>query len=400
MIRTSPTFEVGLLTGGIDRPYAFGLSTALSAKGVHVEFIGSDEIDAPELHADPNIDVLNLRGDQRQDAPVFTKVRRILTYYARLMRYAAVTKSKILHILWNNKFQTFDRTLLMLYYRLLGKKVVLTAHNVNAAQRDMTDSWLNRLTLRAQYRLADHIFVHTEKMKSELLQDFGVRDAAVTVIPFGLNNSVPNTALTPAEAKRHFGLNGERTMLFFGRIGRYKGLDFLVSAFQQVVRNDGNYRLIIAGQPKEGAEQYLDDTLKTLDDGLGGDRVIHKIEYVPDSDTELYFKAADVLMLPYTDIFQSGVLFLAYSFGLPVIASRVGSFGDDVIIGQTGLLCEPRDAEDLARAIESYFSSDLYRQLDARRADIQRHANEKYSWDGVGNITLGVYGDLLGGRAS
>ena len=54
-------------------------------------------------------------------------------YYAKLIRYAATAKPKIFHILWNNKFESFDRTLLMLYYRFLGKRIVLTAHNVNAA---------------------------------------------------------------------------------------------------------------------------------------------------------------------------------------------------------------------------------------------------------------------------
>ena len=56
----------------------------------------------------------------------------------------------------------------MLYYKLLGKKVVLTAHNVNTAKRDAKDSLLNRFTLKTQYQLADHIFVHTEKMSAEL----------------------------------------------------------------------------------------------------------------------------------------------------------------------------------------------------------------------------------------
>ena len=95
-------------------------------------------------------------------------------YYAKLIRYAATAKPRIFHILWNNKFEFFDRTLLMLYYRLLGKRIVLTLHNVNAGRRDSKDTRLNRLTLRIQYRLADHIFVHTEKMKLELIEEFGV----------------------------------------------------------------------------------------------------------------------------------------------------------------------------------------------------------------------------------
>ena len=115
--------------------------------------------------------------------------------------------------------------------------------------------------------------------------------------------------------------------------------------------------------------------------------MIERIEYVPDADTEIYFKAADVLVLPYVHIFQSGVLFLGYNFGLPVIASDVGSLREDIVEGKTGFVCKPRDPVDLAKSIETYFSSELYRHLDARRQEIRDFANERYSWTRVGEIT-------------
>src|SRR2546425_6380635 len=170
----SVEIEVALLTGGFDKPYAFGLALALASKGVWLDVIGSDDVNSPEMHTAPKLNFLNLWGS-KHDASLTRKISRVLIYYARLLRYATVAEAKIFHILWNNKFQFLDRTLLMLYYKLLGKKIVLTAHNVNAGKRDSNDSLLNRSTLRAQYRLADHVFVHTEKMKRELLRDFGVR---------------------------------------------------------------------------------------------------------------------------------------------------------------------------------------------------------------------------------
>ena len=84
-----------------------------------------------------------------------------------------------------------------------------------------------------------------------------------------------------------------------------------------------------------------------------GDRVIARIEYVPDEETELYFKAADVLVLPYTHVFQSGVLFLGYSFGLPAIAADVGNLKEEIIEGQTRALCsQQRDSSDLPDKID------------------------------------------------
>ena len=392
-----PEIEVGLLTGGFDRPYVFGLATTLVSKGVCLDVIGSDSVDRPELHAPPKLNFLNLRGDQRREISVRKKVARVLIYYARLIRYTLIAKPKIFHILWNNKFQFFDRTLLTLYYKLLGKKIVLTAHNINAGKRDSTDTMLNRLTLKIQYRLADHIFVHTEKMKSELGEEFGIRSAAITVIPFGINNSVPITDLTAEQAKRQLGIrDGEKTILFFGRIGPYKGLEFLVAAFQNIAGRNTGYRLIIAGEPKEGAEKNLEEIRQIIGRNENQERVISKIEYIPDEETELYFKAADVFVLPYTHIFQSGVLFLGYSFGLPVIATDVGSLGEDIVEGKTGLLCKPCDPVDLAKAIEKYFESAMFKNLQIRRQVIRDFANQRHSWEIVGQKTRNVYATLLG----
>src|SRR5437773_4522976 len=198
--------HISLLTGGGDKPYALGMAAALTSKGIFVDFIGSDDLSVPEVLNDPRVNFLNLRGDQRPDASPVAKALRVLKYYVRLISYSATAKPKLFHLLWNNKFELFDRTLLMLYYKLLGKRVVFTAHNVNAGKRDSNDSWLNRLSLTVQYSLSDHIFVHTNGMKSELVADFGIPEGKVSVIPFGINNTVPNTALTPVEAKQLLGL--------------------------------------------------------------------------------------------------------------------------------------------------------------------------------------------------
>lgn len=389
-------FEVSLLTGGSDRPYVYGLTMALAASGVHLDVIGNAETDSPEMHNRPTVNHLNLYWNPRLRASLAGKIRRVLAFYGRLIRYAFLAKPKIFHILWNNKILLFDRTLLMLYYKLLGKKVVFTAHNVNAARRDANDSALNRLSLRIQYRLADHIFVHTEKMKHELVEEYGVHGDAVTVIPFGINNSVPDTQLTPLEARRHLRIgSGDQTILFFGRIRPYKGAEHVVAAFQRIAPKHPEYRLIMVGEPKKESEQYLRDLQEMIARDPSAERVTQRFEFVPDSETEIYFKAADVLVLPYTDVFQSGVLFLAYSFGLPTIASDVGSFRDDIVIGQTGYICRPGDSEDLAQAIETYFSSDLYKNLDRRRQTIRDFANSRNSWNAVSESTCKVYERLL-----
>jgi glycosyltransferase involved in cell wall biosynthesis len=388
--------RVALLTGGDDRPYALGMTSALAREGVYVDFIGSDKLDAPELHNSPQINFLNLRGDQNEDAPLLRKVVRILTYYARLATYVPRSRAQIFHLLWNNKFEHFDRTALMLYYRLFRKPVVFTAHNVNARKRDGRDSWFNRFTLRIQYRLCSHILVHTTAMERELLADFGIAPERVSVIPFGINDTNQNTDLDRIGARTKLGLAPmEKILLFFGQIAPYKGLEFLVDALVRLIQTLPDVKLVIAGKVKKGFEEYW-KSIQTEIFRLGlQDRVIARIQHIPDDDVEIYFKAADVLALPYVRIFQSGVPFLAYNFGLPVIATDVGSLREDVIEGATGMICRPRSAADLAEAVMVYFRSDLFQQLEWRRTMIREFARQRYSWAKVAAITMAAYSQLL-----
>jgi glycosyltransferase involved in cell wall biosynthesis len=396
-METNQRIAVSLLTGGSDKPYVFGLATELSSKGVLLDLIASDELDSSEFRGIPRMRFLKFRGDQNPHVSLWNKTARILSYYSKLIRYAATAKPKIFHILWNNKFLHFDRTLLTYYYKLLGKKVVLTVHNVNTERRDNKDSAFNRFTLRVQYRLADHLFVHTEKMKEELIDEFGAQAGRISVIPLGINNFAPQTNLTSAEAKRRLGIRtDEKAILFFGRITPYKGLEMLVEAFQKGLPSADTYRLMIAGRPEEATEAgYWFPIREALRADVQKGRVLVRAEHIPDAETEVYFKAADVLVLPYRDIYQSGILFLGYSFGLPALAANVGSLKEEMVEGRTGFLFQPEDPADLAAAIEKYFASDLYRDLSRRRQEIQDYARRGHDWNIVGVTTLGVYEGLL-----
>ncbi len=397
----NPGLTIGLLTGGQDKSYALGLTGALTAQDITVEFVGSDGLDDPSLRNDPQVRFLNLRGDQSEAAPALVKARRLCAYYVRLVQYAAATSAPVLHILWNNKFEHLDRTIVMWMYRALGKRVVLTAHNVNAAKRDGVDTRLNRLTLRLQYALCHHVFVHSRKLKDELMRDFGVRDERVSVIPFGLNATTPDTALTPAEARTRLGLAAdERVVLCFGQIAPYKGLEYLLPALEHLAERGLPVRLLIAGKVKRGHEDYWRDLERRASDTRLRHLVSTYVRFVPDDEVEVFFKAADAVVLPYTNIFQSGVPFLAYAYGVPVVATDVGSLREDVIEDVTGYVCPPRDPEALAGAIDRFFGSALYQQREDRRATIREIAEQRHSWRRVGEITRAAYRQTLAGDAS
>src|SRR6266700_2969357 len=74
------TLNIALLTGGGDKPYALGMAAALTSVGIRVDFIGSDDLNVPEVVGNPRVNFLNLRGDQRSEASAIAKMRRVLRY--------------------------------------------------------------------------------------------------------------------------------------------------------------------------------------------------------------------------------------------------------------------------------------------------------------------------------
>jgi len=388
--------HISLLSAGKDPHYALGLLEALVEEKVRVDFVGNDSMKACPAASNSLVTYLNLRGDQNTAVSIWTKVTRVLGYYAKLLRYAASAKPSIFHILWFNKFEVFDNTFLILYYRLLGKRLVFTAHNVSTASRDGRRSALNEWSLRYLYRHVDHVFVHTGKMKHELMHRFGVSPERISALPFPVNNVTPRCNLNKEEARKKLGLNdADRIMLLFGNIAPYKGVEDCVRALARL-RGNGfdSLRLLIVGRVKDCPEYWsrVEGLWKELD---VGQKIMPRIEVVPEDEVGCYFRAADVLLLPYRKIYQSGVLFLSYNQGLPVIASDVGELAESVIEGETGFVCRPEDPDDLAEKIATYFDSPLHCELETRRRQIIDYVNREHSWKNVTDEHCEVYRKLI-----
>jgi glycosyltransferase involved in cell wall biosynthesis len=119
--------------------------------------------------------------------------------------------------------------------------------------------------------------------------------------------------------------------------------------------------------------------------------------HIPEADLELYFQAADVALLPYTEgDFQSGVLFLAYRFGLPVVASNVGSFPGDIVSGMLGYLFEAGNPRALAASLDQFFQY-LYPRSDLRQS-IRAYTQQQYSWEQAAAVTYELYQSASGHR--
>jgi len=387
--------KISILNAGQQTDYLYGIVSGLSEiPSLEIEVVDSISsigvVDTLQHTA-----LFNLRGDNLSPQSPVVKAYRIFTYYIRLLWYTAHTSSKLFHIQWENSISLVDRTILVLYYKLFGKKLVYTAHNIDKDARDGQTTFLRRSSLELMYHLMDGVIVHTQKMKDELCQLFHVSPEKVVVIPHGINNRIPRRGVTQQEARKMLGIESTaHTILFFGQIDEYKGVEILIEAASLLVKENPEVVLMIVGKPKR-QHTYAAALKSQAAKMLPEKNVLFRMQFIPADEVETFFAAADCLVLPYKCIYQSGVIFLSYRFGLPIIATDVGSFREDVLDGVTGFICQPDDVKDMAEKLRIFFGSTLFHQHEQTHADIIDRAEKKYSWSNIGRQTVDLYSRVL-----
>ena len=190
-------------------------------------------------------------------------------------------------------------------------------------------------------------------------------------------------AVSKKEAQKFIGINETKhTILFFGFIRHYKGLDILLHAIKIIKEKNPNFynklQVVLAGEYYEDEKKYT--TLIT--DNKIEDAIITKTKFITDSEVKYYFCAADVVIQPYRNATQSGVTPLAYHFNTPMIVTNVGALASNVPHGKVGLVCEPT-AESIASAIETIFDLNYNTLIQ----NIQQE-KQKYSWQVFTNTIL------------
>lgn len=291
------------------------------------------------------------------------------------------------------RFPFIEGVLLVLLIKCFGKYVVYTAHNVQPKGRDNA---FTRMVFRLIYMNVNRIICHSNDMKHKLMSRYRVPSDKIAIAGHGLFDQVPMTLMPPDEARRRLGLDPDvKVILLFGRIRPYKGYELALEAHEYVSDATQPMLYLIAGQAVKAQNQkYLGHLKAHVNEQKLGHAVRFDDFHIPEADLDLYFQAADVALLPYLEgDFQSGVLFLAYRFGLPVIVSNVGSFPDDVIPGVQGYVFEAGNPKSLAATIDTFYQS-LHPKLDLRQS-IRAYTQQQYSWEQASAVTYELYQQLL-----
>jgi glycosyltransferase involved in cell wall biosynthesis len=176
---------------------------------------------------------------------------------------------------------------------------------------------------------------------------------------------------TKEKAKKELGFLNKKVILFFGYIKQYKGLDILLKAFKLLVDKNDEFRLLIVG------EVYGDDKiyLNLIKDLEISEKLVFIHRFAENTEIEKYFKAADLLSLPYKHATQSGVLKIADSFLLGAVGTPVGGIPEMIENGKTGIISKSCSAKDFSKAISDFFLIDE----KIIKNNIKKK-NEKFSW--------------------
>jgi glycosyltransferase involved in cell wall biosynthesis len=342
-------------------PYDRALCAALARAGAQVTLLTT-----PFAHGDvPPALGFDVRDAFYRHAPrgAGRRAARLATHVPDMLR-AARRRPDVVHFQWL-AVQPADVHLL----RAFARPRVLTAHDV--LPREPRPG--QRAGQRRLYEGVDAVVVHSEHGRERLVGELGIAPERVHVIPHGVLRPAGEAPLPPELAAA----DGP-VVLFFGLLRPYKGIDVLLEAWRGI---DGA-ELWIVGAPRM-------DTTALRAAAPAGVRFVER--FVSEGEVAALLRRADLAVLPYREIDQSGVLFTALGFGVPMVLTAVGGFPEIARAGAAELVA-PGDAGALHDALRRLLAD------PARRAELAgaalRLAHERHGWDAIAHAHLDLYASL------
>jgi glycosyltransferase involved in cell wall biosynthesis len=251
-------------------------------------------------------------------------------------------------------------------------KVICIADNIIPHEKKFYDNLFTKYFVPS----IDAFVTMSEKVMIDL-RKFTSKPAKQVVHPLYDNFGA---AIDTEIARKNININiNKKTILFFGFIRKYKGLDLLINAIKLIKEQHPQFynsiQVVIAGEYYEAAEKYQN---LIAANGLQ-DVVIEKTNFIPDSEVRNYLCSADVVIQPYINATQSGVTPLAYHFEKPMIVTNVGALPSNVPHGKVGLVCEP-NIDSIANAIMQFFEMPYQAFIENLKEE-----KKKYSWQILSN---------------
>jgi D-inositol-3-phosphate glycosyltransferase len=375
--------KVLMIDSLVGNDYSICLCNSLKNAGIDVYLTATED---RKISVSTNFTLLHWAPTKGQHKSKGRKSVEYLQYHIRLLNFIFKNNINVIHYQFFRRY-LFD-SLFFLFLKLLNRKLVFTAHNIMPHENRKFHYLLNSII----YKYSNKIIVHSNFVKNILKEKFQFDYSKIAVIPHG-NFDVYQSPLhmSQKEARKNLALSDDdNVLLFFGYIRKYKGLDLLLDGFEIAQNDNMNLKLVIAGTP--GTKQLENEYKKRVAEISKNGNIKFHSTFIPTDQVAQYFIAADIVMLPYKNIFHSGLMHLAYSFGKPIIATNVGDFSETIEHGKSGFVLASNDAANLSQAIISAFSNKT--KLSEMGKYSKKISNSKYSWDNIANLTKKLYDNI------
>ncbi len=291
----------------------------------------------------------------------------------------------IVHFQWLF-FPFLDRILVKRLKQAIKRHMVLTIHNYKPRGNGYLLDWTQHIAYCSALKLFDEIIVHTEFTKMKIKEHNPCLTTKINVIPHGVLDYYHKISkeCSPYNKKK-----GKLNILFFGGIRQNKGLDILIKAISYLpFALLEKLNLAIYGK--------ADIDIKPLVDLVNNNKLNDFIEwhlgFIPEEDIGCIFESSDVLVLPYREIDQSGVLLLGIGYSIPIVASNIGGLKEVIKDQVHGLLVPPNNPKELALALKELLNNDA--KL-GKMKEALKELSKDLSWDKIGKETFELYKGIL-----
>ncbi|MEX2409756.1 MAG: glycosyltransferase family 4 protein [Candidatus Paceibacterota bacterium] len=300
----------------------------------------------------------------------------LFNYLIGLIKLLFLSFKKKESIIFNYHWPKFSPIDLLFIWmvKITGNKIVATVHNVLPHEEKFYD----KIFFKLLYKNCSHLILHTKDSLNKIKEKFNFIPQNFSYIP---HYSYPANEF-------NFSKKNKNTLLFFGNIRQYKGLELLASSIKLVSKNREDWILTIAGNP----EYDISDVQNQLSEVSQKDKVNWSLGWIEEDNISRLFNEHSIVVLPYTKIDNSGLVYLAMSYGCTVIAPKIGVFKELITHKKNGLLFEVNNSIDLARKIES--ALDNSEQVLDMGWNARKLMVENFSIEAISLKYLEVYDEL------
>ena len=367
--------------GGSFHFYAFGQAIGLVNNGVNVSLYTNNETANPKISGVKFFTFY--KNIFKNNCRIISGINWILGTIFSVFhaRFSGISIFHF-HIFYTNFLVLFN----LLFVKILFGKVVLTVHDVSS----FSNSSNSLIIANMIYKLTDRIITHNQFSKSELVNVNADLSSYISIVPHG--NYIPfiNIQFNKEKSRKQLAIpNNRRVLLFFGMIKKVKGLEILLSALKGVVKENPDVLLVIAGKPWENDFSLYQNI---IDENNLSDYILLHTKFIQQEDVEHYYCASDLVVLPYTKIYQSGVLMMTLSFERPALVSDLPPLTEIISDNENGFLFKTENMSDLTNKLNSILLDEVL--MERVRFKGVEFIKKKHDWLDIGRQTLQVYQSL------